>query len=132
VRNLKKYMPFIAVWFVNSLVLYVAFLVFPKNIVFGNYFLTDYLAAIWTGLLLTSLCKLSKKLRVKSKLKIKGRNSMFLYYWVINAVIIWVLARIPDLTGFGIASYYWVIALALVLNFSQWGTRQVLKSQKLK
>lgn len=86
---------------------------------------------VWTAFLVTILCMLSKPVVVKVKIKLNGRLKNFILYWGVNSAAIWVLARIPALTGFGIARYYWAIGLGLALNLGQWLTRQGLKTVKM-
>lgn len=128
---MKVYIRWVAIWLVNSLLFYLASVVFPGNFVLGNASLTPTWAALVSGFLLTVLCRLSKPLISRFGLKLAGRYKMFVFYWLVNAVAIWLVARFSYLTGFGISAYYWAIGLGFVTNLFQWLTRQLFKAIKL-
>ena len=128
---MKKYGSFLMVWVVNFAVITIAFVICSKSIVLGTWRLTPLLAGIVASFLLTLICRLSKLISHKLGLKIKGRAKKFLFYWGINSVAIWLIARFAYLTGLGISAFYWAIVLGFVTSFAQWVLRQGLKATKL-
>lgn len=131
VIRLKKHTPCLSFWLLNSAVLYLATVVCPVNFELGNFWLSKTAAAFLAGFWLTILVWLAKPAITKLKIKLKGREKMFLFYWFCNFVAIWVVARFAPFTGFGISRYYWAIGLAFVLNFAQWLLWQYLKKAEL-
>lgn len=124
----KFYMKFLLIWLVNSLVIWVANALYPGNVVLGTASTSLIAAVIISGFLVTLLCKIVKILFVKLvHLKKTSRLIMFVFYWLVNAAVIWLIARLAPFTGLGISSFYWAIVLGFVLNFFQWVMRQILK-----
>lgn len=106
---------------VNALLLYLASVLYPRNIVLGNNVLAPYLAVIITAVLLSVV--LSFTLPVARVLKIKEKNElgMSLSYTVANIIGLWLLARMAVFTGFGVSSYVVVVILGLILSAVQYG-----------
>jgi uncharacterized membrane protein YvlD (DUF360 family) len=130
VRNLKHYLRFVLVWLVNSLLIYFASMLYPENFVLGTAMVSGGYAPFVAGLTLTVLCKLGKWLITKLGVELKGRYSKFLYYWLVNSVGIWLIARFSPYTGLGISAYYWALSLGFVASLLQWLLRQVFKKTK--
>lgn len=128
---MKKYLPFISIWLVNTVLIYLAALVLPAYFVLGTHLITDLPGAVLSGFLLTAFCWAAKPIVASLRIKLEGRMQMFVFYWASNFVAIWLIARFSPYTGFGIAAYYWAIALGLVASFAQWVMWQVLKKDKL-
>ncbi|KKR70394.1 MAG: hypothetical protein UU12_C0022G0004 [Candidatus Woesebacteria bacterium GW2011_GWA2_40_7b] len=125
------YLRFLLIWFINSVIILLANNNFGTNYVLGNAVMPPMVAGIFTGFLLTVLTKSFKPLLAKIGIGKKSRGSMFLTYWIINSVVIWALARLSVITGFGISAFYWAFALGLVSSLGQWLVRQVFKKYKL-
>ena len=122
---------FAVVLLVNSLVVYLAAIVFPANVVLGTYQLSPLVAAVLTGLLVTLFSLLLKSLRKQLNFKLKGREQHIVFYWLVNSVGLWLFAQLAPFTGFGISAFYWAFVIGAVLTLGQWITRQLFKSQKL-
>lgn len=118
---MKKYTPFLAFWIVNSLLLWLAALVYPAYYVLGNARLGSYLAAVVAGLVWTAVIWKAMALTQKLGIKDKEMLKQALFYLAVNFVTLWVVARFSALFGFGVSSYIWVLALAFVANLVQWG-----------
>jgi uncharacterized membrane protein YvlD (DUF360 family) len=65
------------------------------------------------------------------KIKLSGTSNNFFFYFAVNTILIWLLARVPNFTGFGISRFTWAIILGLILNLIQWRSWEILKAQKL-
>ena len=128
---MKFYLRFLIVWLLNSVIIILANRTFGTNYVLGNAVMPPMVAGIFTGFLLTVLTKSFKPLLAKIGIAKKSRGSMFLTYWIINSVVIWALARLSVITGFGISAFYWAFALGLVTSLGQWLVRQGFKKYKL-
>ena len=129
--DLKKNIPFVSFWVLDSLLLYLAELIFPDYFVLGNFWLSGPLAMLWAGLWLTVILWGAMTLPKRLNINIDKPLKMFLYYWLTNLVAIWVLARFAALSGFGIAAFYWAIGLGLVANLVQWGLWTGLEKARL-
>ena len=127
----KLFVRSVILWFVNSIIIYLGHVIYPSNIVLGNSFLSLTWAVAVAGFLLTVLCWASKTLTNMLKGKVKGRLAMFIYYWLVNSVAIWVIARLASFTGLGISRFYWAFGLGFATNLAQWLIRQLFKTTKL-
>lgn len=127
----KLFVRFVVLWFINSTLIFLASVLYPHIYVLGSAFAPLPVAVVVSGFFLTLLCKLGKKLTNKLNGKIKGRLGMLIYYWVINSVALWLVARFAPFTGFGITAFYWAFALGFATNLGQWLVRQLFKVTKL-
>ncbi len=128
---MKKYIPLFTFWILNSLILFLFSIIFPNNIVFGNDVLSEIFAAFWTGFILTFLSWMAKPILAKFKIKVSGLRNRMIFYFALNIVIIWILARIPSFTGFGITKFTWAIILAFILELIEAGSWEMLKKNNL-
>jgi hypothetical protein len=131
VIKLRKYLPFIAIWLVNTVILYLAAMVAPQYFELGSEFISELPGALLSGLLVTLFTWAAKPIVESLKIKLKGTVNMFFFYWAANFVAIWLVARFASYTGFGITAYYWAFTLGFFVNISQWGMWQILKLDKL-
>lgn len=128
---MKAYIRYTIVWLINTALILGANSLFPQNYVLGNAVIPPVYAALFTGFLLTVLCRAAKPVATKLKAQEKGRYVMFLIYFGVNTISIWVLARVSFLTGFGISAFYFAIFLGLATDLGQWVARQIFKATKL-
>ena len=120
-RKLKnKYANFLGLWIVNLVIFWVANLLFGDRVVFGNGTLPYIAALLVTSFLLTAVIFLVKPAVNYTGLKIKGGLNWLLIYIIADIILVWVLARLAVLTGFGISSYLVAVVLGIVLNIGQW------------
>lgn len=117
---MKKILPFVLFWIVNSLFIYLATLVYPAKFVLGNFRFSPLMATIWAGLWITVIVWLAVWIVGKLKIKLSGSLTMFLFYWLADALAVWITAHLAQITGFGIASFLYAIALGLVLDIVQY------------
>jgi uncharacterized membrane protein YvlD (DUF360 family) len=125
---MKAALRFLIFWVINSLLIYAANLAYPANFVLGSFMVSYVGAIVLAGFLLTLFCRISGPLVLKVGLsKPRGRYLMFLFYWGVNFVGIWLIARVAPYTGFGISAFYWALYLGFATNLLQWIVRQPLK-----
>ena len=129
--NTKKYIPFLCIWSLNFVVLLLFSFIFAGNVVFGNDVLSGIFAALWTSFLLTFFGWLAKPVFKSLKLEIKGESKNIGFYFIVITVLIWVLARFPSFTGFGISRFTWALFIGIILEFLQWWSWKFLKSKKV-
>lgn len=127
---MKKYLPFLSIWLVNAVLIYLVSLVLPAYYVLGTHVISELPGAVLSGFLVTLFCWAAKPIVASLKVKLEGRVKMVFFYWTCNTIAIWLVARFSIYTGFGIAAYYWAIALGFVANFMQWLIWQALKKYK--
>lgn len=127
----KFFIKYIGYWVVNTVVLSLANSFFGNGFELGNAYLSTPLAAAFSGFLLTTLLFLAKGLARNKLFKIKGRYLMFVYYWGAASAGIWIVARIADVSGFGIARFTWAIGCGFVISLTNWLLRQAYKGMKL-
>ena len=120
VINLKKYTPFFVFWVIDALLLYFANMLYPGYYVLGNARLTAFWAVIVSGFVWTAV--VWKAVILYNKLGIKDSEVLkaMLFWLVVNFATLWIVARFSALFGFGVVSYVWVFALAVVGNCLQW------------
>lgn len=121
----NKYSNLLGLWVVNLVIFTVANLFFSDKIVLGNALLPYVAALLITTFLLTAAIFLIKPALAYTNLKIKGGLNWFLIYIIANIVLVWVLARLAVITGFGITSFLVAVVLGIVLNIGQWGFAKV-------
>jgi len=125
----NKYANLLGLWVVNLVIFLVANLFFSDKIVLGNALLPYVAAILITTFLLTAAIFLIKPAVNYTNLKIKGGLNWFLIYIIANIVLVWVLARLATITGFGITSFLVAVVLGIVLNIGQWGFAKVISKK---
>ena len=129
---MKKCTPLVLYWFLNSVFIYFASVIAPDNFVLGTYRYSPLAAAVLSGFVLTILVWHTKPLVSTLGLKnLKGRERMFVFYWLVNSLAIWLVARLPSAFGFGISAFYWAFVLGLAIDFAQWVLWQGCKANGL-
>ena len=123
---MKKYCGFISFWVLDSLLLYLATVVYPAAYTLGTYRLSTLWAAIVAGFIWTALVWFSEPIVAMVKIKVSDKMKMFFYLFA-NFVALWLVARIAPYSGFGVASFVWVFLLALVANFAQYLIMKIIK-----
>lgn len=128
----KKFgVKFTGYWVVNFLVLSLANSFFPDAFELGNAELCVPTAAIFSGFLLTTLLFLARGLARTKYIKVNGRVNMFVYYWAAGSAGIWIIARIADVSGFGISRFIWAIGAGFVVSLTNWVLRQAYKGMEV-
>ena len=114
----KNLLPFILFWLLDSLILYLAVLVFPKHLVLGSKMVTGWAAAFVAGFTWTLIVWLLKPL-VLHFTKTKGKLFLFGFYLVLNFVALWLTARLGPIVGFGTTRFVWLIPMAVAADIIQ-------------
>lgn len=120
--GMMNVLSFVVVSLVNIVVIYIANMFFPLNVVLG----TMSLSSMWALLLSSWMIALITVLAMPFVYEvghIKKRDltpiEMLLLYLAINVVGLWLLTRKSEIFGLGVSSFGVVFALAFVLNFVQ-------------
>lgn len=122
---------FLGYWVANTIVLSLANTFFPDYFELGTASLSAPMAAVFSAFLITSLLFMAKGLSRKKMFKMEGRYIMFAYYWLSAFAAVWLVARIADVSGFGVASFVWAVALGFVVSLANWAVRQTYKGMKM-
>lgn len=113
---------FFILWLVNALIIGLANLFFPSQVVLGTAS-TSYLMALLlsSGVLAwfaTLTMPIFTEIEMRKKMVLSPHHWM-LGYLAINLISVWILARFADVIGLGLASFFAVLGLALVLDMAQ-------------
>lgn len=117
--KLYNHLLYLLYWITNTLVLVAANKIAPNNLVLGNFKFSSFEAAIYAGFWMTFFLWTSWDWILARGEKIEGFWRTLLFFWVVNSIGIWLTARFPHYTGFGIASYRWALALGAVEGIAQ-------------
>jgi hypothetical protein len=109
---MKRKIYFLIFWVIDSLLLFLSTLAFPESFVLGTAKHTLLVAAILSGFLWTLLLWLSKPVSIK--IKIKGELNKSLFFFGVNFIGLWLVARFAPYTGFGVVSFVYLLGLAAV------------------
>ncbi len=120
--NAQMSITFFLIWLVNALVIALANVVFPNNIVLGTMSLSYYMALLLSSGVLawvaTLVLPLFTEIEMRKQMVLTPQHWM-LGYLIINVVSLWVLARFAEAIGLGISSWVYVLGMAAVLDFVQ-------------
>lgn len=116
----KKLVEILAFWVVNTVVLLVSSFVFESKVVLGNDKVSMPMAAVLAGAIITAVGYLVPPIVARLGFKPKNENIWGGIYFVANAVVVWIVKRFATLLGFGVASIFHVILVAVLLTAAQW------------
>ena len=117
---MNKLKTFVVLWLVNSALIYFANSFMPKNFALGNDIFTPLQAAAFTGLVWNWIIWNVEKQLKEFEIKLDGQMQMMLAYLLVNFGSLWIFARLAFVFGFGVISFVWVFALALVATLVQY------------
>jgi len=128
---MKKYIGFLAMYLVDGLLIWLANTLFPKDFVLGSASNSTWGAILLVGFLWTLLILLIQPIFNKFKVNLTKGMQMFGVYLAANFVILWVIARLGPVFGFGVSNFVWVFGLAFTANIIQVGVWMLLSKFKL-
>ena len=114
----------------TAIVFYLAFMVFGKNVVFGNTLMNPVQAVIVSSLIVGLAVSLVAKWGEKQKIQ---DNLWALIYWVVNTGVIYLIARTPvsEFVGIGLKpAVVSAVVLGLIVNFAQYGVWRAMNKGK--
>jgi hypothetical protein len=120
--NLKMSIIFLILWIVNGLVISLANMIFPQQIVLGTMSLSRMMALVLSSGVLAWLATITMPLFTEVEIRkqmVLAPQHWMAGYLVINAISVWVVARFADALGLGIESWMYVLGLAVVLDVTQ-------------
>ena len=112
-------MLFLLYWFLNSLLLYLLGLIFPSEVVLGNFRLLPFEASIYAGFWLTFFVWTMWDFVAIRKVTLEPFLLRFLFFFFVNSLGIWIIARYAKYTGLGLTSFWWALLLGGVTDLLQ-------------
>lgn len=113
---------FVVLFVVNSIVVYIANLLFPSNVVLGNHMIDMWSALFMSMLVLTVInvgaIPVIEMVGHGMRWTPSNRDWMVLFFFI-NAVALWILGRMAEMIGIGFSSWFVVVLLAAVLDVIQ-------------
>lgn len=113
---------YLTLFVVNTLVVYLASLLFPTSVVLGTYALTPFWALMLSvgklTLISTALIPLVYYYEWKRG-KVYSPKEWMILYFVVDTLAIWLIARFADKIGFGISHWYIALLLGAALDWAQ-------------
>ena len=113
---------YLALFIVNTVVVFLASVVFPLYVVLGTFNLTTSWSLIhsMTLLALANVFVIPFIREYEHRAgKMFTNNQWMALYFVLNFIAVWLIARFADQVGFGISSWLVAAVLAVVLNVVQ-------------
>lgn len=104
---------------VNSLTFTVANNLFPGMFVLGNTFLTAGAAAFAAGFTLALVVILVEPVFEFVKIHVRHDVTWALVFLVINTESIWIMGRLANYSGIGLAAFWVAFELGLIVNLLQ-------------
>ena len=125
---------FIILFFCNSLIIYLASLIFPQAVVLGTANITVGWALIHCGISLALINTFALPFFgdfTHSGEKTLTPKQWLAAYFVVDFVGLWVISRFAEQLGMGLSSWFVALILAIILAFAQGAALyQVEKSGK--
>jgi len=113
----------------NSVVIFLASLIFPSWVVLGNYFLPFFLALFFSMAIFSfyqaALPPFIKDISRQRNIKLSPNRWSVIYFFV-NSIGLWIMARLANVFGLGISSWTVVVALAIILSLTHSALLQAL------
>lgn len=120
--NAQMSISFFIIWIANILVIAIANMLLPEQIVLGTMSLSYSMALILSAGVLAWIATLTMPIFTQIEMQKKmvlSPQQWILGYFIINAVAIWVVARFADAIGLGISSWMYVLGLAALIDLIQ-------------
>ena len=113
---------YFALFVVNGLIIYLANLLFPAQVVLGTMSIGLLWAILHTAGVLTLIDTLAIPFfheKEKMMKRMLSPKEWMIGYFVLNFVAVWSITRFSEEFGMGVVSWMVVLVLALVLDFVQ-------------
>lgn len=124
---------YISVFLISALVIAIANVWFPQNVVLG----TMSLSRVWAIMLSAAAIALITTFTMPfvtqweiQRNKLATAAEMFSIYLAINFIAVWLITRVAEVFGMGVTSWLVVLVLAIALDLVQGMTMMWLESMK--
>lgn len=105
---------------ISAVVIYLFSLFVPSNVVLGNHWLSGIFASLWVGILLLITKLIPNQGVGYLKFQLPDKYKKLVMSAGLTTVLLWIFARIPGITGFGISRFYWAIILGATIATVNW------------
>lgn len=113
---------FVSYFLAQSVIVYLGSLFFPNLIVLGTDSISPFMALMYSmfvqALVVIGALPVIETVAKMVSVKMTDMYWMVLYF-IINILVLWMVARFAEVLGLGIASWMVVVAVAFVLNAAQ-------------
>jgi uncharacterized membrane protein YvlD (DUF360 family) len=120
--NMMMTITFGVMFVVNTVVLYLANMLFPEHVVLGTYSLTPLWSIVLSmgalSLLDTLVMPFSREIE-KWRGRLLQPQDWLAGYLVINFIGVWAITRYSEQFGFGVSTWYVALIFAAAVNFVQ-------------
>lgn len=120
-----KLIRFLGFWIATSVMLLICSAIFGNNVVLGNDRVSGSMAAVFAGFILTGINYLVPKALAKSDFKVKKESQWAIIFLISNAIVVWIIKRLAQITGLGISSILYVVVVAILVTVAQWAVDKV-------
>lgn len=116
----KNLIKFLEIWIATSIAVLVLSYIFGSNLVLGNAQISQAMAGVVFGLILTVVFFLISPISLRLNIKIKDEKAWAAVYFAVNTVVVWIVKRLADFTGVGVSNIFLVLVIALVVTLVEW------------
>jgi len=124
---------YLVFFFVNVIILLIAAILFPQQVVLGNHLFSP-LQALFQAiglltLLVVAVIPILEWLANRWQYELKTRDWLIVF-WLVNIAALWLIARLAELIGLGLASWKVSVVLGTIFNLLQgWASKNLLQSK---
>jgi hypothetical protein len=116
VYNHKLYLGF---WLINFSVIFLFGWVFPSDIVLGNWKFSALEGAIYSSFWLTFFVWTAWDFIFSRGIKYKAGLIAWIYFFLVNSLAIWLIARFSHILAMGISSWVAAVFMGVVVVIGQ-------------
>lgn len=132
-HGMVMFSSYVSVFLISALVIAIANVWFPQNVVLG----TMSLSRVWAIMLSAAAIALITTFTMPfitqweiQRNKLATAAEMFSIYLAINFAAVWLITRVAEVFGMGVTSWFVVLVLAIALDLVQGMTMMWLESVK--
>jgi len=114
-------------WSITSIVIYLAGLLFPQDVVLGNYRLFAIDSAIYSGFWITFIVWTLLDFVQARGINVNKFLFNIIFFVPANIISIWLAARFAGLIGMGLVNYQWAVILGVTIYVFQKFVSGILK-----
>ena len=114
-----EHLLFFLYWFLNALSMYLLGSIFPSSVVLGTWRLSPLEAALYAGFWLTFFVWTMWEWMLVRKVKLEPFSLRFIFFFAVNFIGVWIVARYAYHTGLGITSFWWALLIGTAANLLQ-------------
>lgn len=120
---------YLSYWIINSLVLYVANLFLPQNVMLGDWRFNTVESSIYAGFWLTFLVWIFWDFAIARKFSPKKGFAFFFFFFLVNSISLWIVSLFPNYTGFSFYNDQWALIIGFVLAILQQISWKLVKNK---